>query len=104
LNPFLQLAAEKKDSKNGAARKFFGLSYFDPTLGVHKNKQKRWNKNSMYLASRRLYICLCMYVEHGCPSVYPLPNMSLSLYNGIKKNLNSFGFGFGLGFGFGFIS
>jgi hypothetical protein len=28
LNPFLQLAAEKKDSKNGAARKFFGPSYF----------------------------------------------------------------------------
>ena len=32
LNPFLQLAAEKKDSKNGAARKFCGPSYFDPTL------------------------------------------------------------------------
>ena len=32
LNPFLQLAAEKKDSKNGAARNFFGPSYFDPTL------------------------------------------------------------------------
>ena len=32
LNPFLQLAAEKKDSKNGAARKFFGPSYFDLTL------------------------------------------------------------------------
>ena len=32
LNPFLLLAAEKKDSKNGAARKFFGPSYFDPTL------------------------------------------------------------------------
>ena len=35
LNPFLQLAAEKKGSKNGAARKFFGPSYFDPTLGEH---------------------------------------------------------------------
>ena len=32
MNPFLQLAAEKKDSKKGAARKFFGPSYFDPTL------------------------------------------------------------------------
>ena len=32
LNLFLQLAAEKKDSKKGAARKFFGPSYFDPTL------------------------------------------------------------------------
>ena len=28
----IQLAAEKKDSKNGAARKFFGPSYFEPTL------------------------------------------------------------------------
>ena len=32
LNLFLQVAAEKKDSKNGAARKFFGPSYFDLTL------------------------------------------------------------------------
>ena len=32
MNPFLQLAAEKQDSKNGAARKFLGPSYFDPTL------------------------------------------------------------------------
>jgi hypothetical protein len=32
MNPFLQLAAEKKDSKNSAARKFFGPSYFDPPL------------------------------------------------------------------------
>ena len=32
LNPFSQLPAVKKDSKNGAARKFFGPSYFDPTL------------------------------------------------------------------------
>ena len=29
---FLQLAAEKKDSKNGAARKFFGPSYFVTAL------------------------------------------------------------------------
>jgi hypothetical protein len=28
LNPFLQLAAEKKDSKNGATRKIFGPPYF----------------------------------------------------------------------------
>jgi hypothetical protein len=34
LNLFLQRAAEKKYSKNGAARKFFGPSYFDPTLGI----------------------------------------------------------------------
>ena len=33
LNPFLQLEAEKKDSKNRAARNFFGPSYFEPTLG-----------------------------------------------------------------------
>ena len=32
--PFLQLAAEKKDSKNGAARKVFGQSYFDPTIDI----------------------------------------------------------------------
>ena len=32
MNPFLQLAAEKEDSKNGAARKVFDPSYFDPTL------------------------------------------------------------------------
>jgi hypothetical protein len=32
LNPSLQLAAEKKDSKNGAARKIFWPSYFDLTL------------------------------------------------------------------------
>ena len=29
---FLQLGAEKKYSKNGAAGKFFGPSYFDPAL------------------------------------------------------------------------
>jgi hypothetical protein len=34
LNPFLQLAAEKKDSKNGAARNFFVPSYIDPTLSA----------------------------------------------------------------------
>ena len=32
LNTFSQLAAEKKYSKNGAARKFFSPSYFDPAL------------------------------------------------------------------------
>ena len=32
MNPFLQLAVEKKDSKNGAARKLFDPSYFYPTL------------------------------------------------------------------------
>ena len=31
--PFFECSfAEKKDSKNGAARKLFGPSYFDPTL------------------------------------------------------------------------
>jgi hypothetical protein len=35
LNPFLQLAAEKKDSKNGAARNYFGPSYFDLTLAMN---------------------------------------------------------------------
>jgi hypothetical protein len=33
LNTFLQLAAEKKYSKNGAAGKFFGPSYFVTALG-----------------------------------------------------------------------
>jgi hypothetical protein len=32
LNTFLQLAAEKKYSKNGAAGKFFGPSYFVTAL------------------------------------------------------------------------
>ena len=32
LNAFLQLAADKKDSKNGTARKFFGPSYFVTAL------------------------------------------------------------------------
>jgi hypothetical protein len=32
LNPFLQLAAEKKDSKIGAARNFLGPSYFVTAL------------------------------------------------------------------------
>jgi hypothetical protein len=34
LNPFSQLQAVKKDSKNGAARKFFGPSYFVTALVV----------------------------------------------------------------------
>ena len=34
LNPFSQLPAVKKDSKNGAARKFFGPSYFVMALEV----------------------------------------------------------------------
>jgi hypothetical protein len=34
LNPFLQQTAEKKDSKNIAARKFFGPSYFVTALGA----------------------------------------------------------------------
>ena len=32
--PFLQLAAEEKDSKNGAARNFFGPSYFVTALAA----------------------------------------------------------------------
>ena len=32
LNTFSQLPAVKKYSKNGAAGKFFGPSYFDPAL------------------------------------------------------------------------
>ena len=32
LNPFSQLSSVKKDSKYGAARNFFGPSYFDLTL------------------------------------------------------------------------
>jgi hypothetical protein len=31
-----QLPAVKKDSKNGAARTFFGPSYFDPTLTLFR--------------------------------------------------------------------
>lgn len=32
LNPFLHLEAENKDSNNGAAKNFFGLSYFVTAL------------------------------------------------------------------------
>ena len=32
LNPFSQLPAVKKDSKTGAARKYFGPSYFVTAL------------------------------------------------------------------------
>ena len=52
LNPFLQLEAEKKDLNYGAARKYFGPSYFDPTLnillqpqtgsGVKKSEVEAW--------------------------------------------------------------
>ena len=38
LNTFLQLAAEKKYSKNGAARNFFGPSYF--VTALEKNIEK----------------------------------------------------------------
>ena len=34
LNTFSQLPAVKKYSKNGAAGKFFGPSYFDPALPI----------------------------------------------------------------------
>jgi len=36
LNTFSQLPAVKKYSKNGAAGKFFGPSYFDPALVIQK--------------------------------------------------------------------
>jgi hypothetical protein len=39
LNPFSQLPAVKKDSKNDAARKNFGPSYFDPDLVISANLQ-----------------------------------------------------------------
>jgi hypothetical protein len=32
LNPFSQLPAVKKNSKNGAGRNFFGPSYFEQAL------------------------------------------------------------------------
>jgi hypothetical protein len=35
LNPFSQLPAVKRDSKNGAARKIFGPSYFVTALVVN---------------------------------------------------------------------
>ena len=38
FNSFLWLAAEKKDSKNGAARNFFGPSYFLTALVRYVNK------------------------------------------------------------------
>ena len=43
FNLFLQLAAEEKDSKSGAGRKFFGPSYFDPTLDGKRCKPGMMN-------------------------------------------------------------
>jgi hypothetical protein len=40
LNTFSQLPAVKKYSKNGAAGKFFGPSYFDPALILRINSLK----------------------------------------------------------------
>ena len=40
LNTFSQLPAVKKYSKNDAAGKFFGPSYFDPALAEFQNKEK----------------------------------------------------------------
>ena len=40
MNNFLQLAAEKMDSKNSAARKFFGPSYFVTTFVLTYNEKK----------------------------------------------------------------
>jgi hypothetical protein len=34
LNPFSKLPAVKKDSKNGADRKFFGPSYFVTAVNI----------------------------------------------------------------------
>ena len=38
LNTFSQLPSVKKYSKNDAAGKFFGPSYFDPALGSIKER------------------------------------------------------------------
>ena len=46
-NPFLLLAAEKKDSKNGAARNFFGPSYFVTAL-ISCNKAKLYRAIGKY--------------------------------------------------------
>ena len=42
LNTFLQLAAEKKYSKNGAARIFFGPSYFMTALVATKSNGTKY--------------------------------------------------------------
>ena len=39
LNPFLKLAPEKKDSKDDAARIFFGSSYFVTALATYTPNQ-----------------------------------------------------------------
>ena len=45
LNTFSQLPAVKQDSKNGAARKFFAPSYFDPALPRYylNDLSSRWS-------------------------------------------------------------
>ena len=59
MNTFLLLAAEKKDSKNGAARKFVGPSYFDPTLdravasyGVLKVVDTKYSRHFAYVLAQ----------------------------------------------------
>ena len=37
MNPFSQLPAVKKDSKNGAAKIFFDPSYFNLALGMYES-------------------------------------------------------------------
>ena len=49
MNPFLQLSAEKKDSKNGAARKDFGPSYFVTALAVAVDVDREKDKDCKQL-------------------------------------------------------
>ena len=49
FNPFFQLPAVRKDSKNDAARKIFGPSYFDPALNI-SNVKKKWKMEQIFVA------------------------------------------------------
>ena len=49
LNTFLQLAAEKQYSKNGAAGIFFGPFHFDPALLIDGKTRMTRKKNCLFL-------------------------------------------------------
>ena len=55
MNPFLQLAAEKKDSKDSAARKRFYPSYFDPILDIFSTGQPAQSVQTVENSLKAMY-------------------------------------------------
>ena len=60
MNPFLQLAVEKKDSKNGAARKYFGPSYFVTALAMLFCLPSSWPSGVLFLKKFSRFFLLCL--------------------------------------------